>query len=109
MLVLGATAADAADMSAFKSWATSNGVSTAKVNLSAEMGPGLRGVVAATDVLVRVHAGAHAQFSSRLNPRVQRSTAAPLGLPLPRALLSQRPVQPAAEADHTFASLCAGG
>ena len=54
-------------MSAFKAWATSNGISTAKVDLSPEMGPGLRGMVAAKDVLVRCQRRLSISLSSRLN------------------------------------------
>eukprot|EP01046_Picozoa_sp_COSAG06_P059880 COSAG06_NODE_12537_length_1367_cov_1.436909_1_plen_71_part_00 len=41
------------DIAGFKAWVTSNGVSTAKIDLAPELGPGLRGMVAATDISVR--------------------------------------------------------
>lgn len=40
------------DVAAFRSWATSNGVSTAKIDLAPELGPGMRGMVAASDITV---------------------------------------------------------
>lgn len=40
------------DVAAFRSWATSNGVSTAKVDLAPELGPGMRGMVAKSDITV---------------------------------------------------------
>eukprot|EP01043_Picozoa_sp_COSAG02_P008040 COSAG02_NODE_250_length_27076_cov_24.440618_11_plen_82_part_00 len=40
------------DVAAFRSWATSNGLSPAKVDLAPELGPGMRGMVAASDITV---------------------------------------------------------
>ena len=44
--------ASAADPAAFKAWIAQHGVSTAKVDMAKECGPGVRGMVAAADVAV---------------------------------------------------------